>query len=1307
MAISSIISDEIKKIELSIDSCLRKDRPQFIKRLQNIKNKLRRGQGIENSLINLMADVEKSIGNRNLRQIFAPKFRYPLKLPILEKKTEIISLIQKHQVVVIAGETGSGKTTQLPKMCVESGQGREGKIGCTQPRRVAATSIARYLSSEVVECEHAVSYKIRFDTNDSDSAWIKIMTDGILLAEIHEDPYLYEYDTIIIDEAHERSLNIDFILGYLKTLLPKRPDLKIIISSATIDTESFARFFDNAPIVEVSGRMYPVTLYYQPIDKEKEEAGDITIIDAAIESAKFIFESDDTGDVLIFMPGEADIREAIDRLNGASWCQADVMPLFSRLSSLEQNRIFENKQRKVIVATNIAETSITVPGIRYVIDTGLARISRYCSRSKTKRLPIESVSQSSAEQRKGRCGRVQDGICIRLYSQEDFELRDKFTAPEIKRSDLAEVILRLAALEMGDIETFPFMDAPSRSAIRDGIQTLIELGAMDKGKKLTELGWELAKIPTDPRMGRILLAALQEDSLSEVLVIASALSIQDPRERPFESASKADECHRQFMDKNSDFLSFWNLWSHFHRTWAQLKTQNKMRKFCHQNFLSYTRMTEWCDLHDELYDLLQDSGKLKLNPSSGTYQSIHKAILSGFLGHICHKKEKNIYYARQNQEVMLFPGSALFNEGSEWIVAAEIVETSKLFARTLAKIDVSWIEPLAHHLVEYTYTDARWNPQSCQVNANEKVTLWGLIIVPQRTVHYGRINRKESREILIRHGLVREEGIGNFPFLKTNQNLISSVRRIENKLRKRNLLADETVLEQFYLEKLPDVVNFHELQQWCEQHPKEDFLNMKLLDILAQELPKLDEKEYPDYILLGSQKLELVYTFDPEIVEDGITVRVPTDMIHQITPEPFSWLIPGWLEEKISECMKSLSKDLRRKLMPIADRVREIMKEMIRNPVISIFQAIENFVYEKYHLRIQPEDWHLEEVPKHLFFRYEVIDAYNRPITSGRDLACLQGQIKINRPNAAWETVRQKWFLPKLRTWCFGQLPESIEITPFQGGLPHLGYPGLEIVQNDINRNLFHTREEAEENIKKSTQLLLEYSLATEFSKIQRALSILEPLQKKFIRLNWTRYLEEESLAAAKKSFLTLEDKVIRCEKDFVQLKQETHTKIWQWFDQWPNLLTSILEQYEKVMLMISSDPYRQAQGYQGDCVSDVKKSLQEFFPKHFLLDIPLASLQHYPRYLKALQIRLQRVITDPPKDHKRRQEISVHLENLENGKMILEDTLHAKKLLEEYRWMIEEFKVSTYAQELGTSFPISPKKLLQKWAEVEEYIVR
>ena len=1299
------MQEEIKALERQIACCLYKDRHRFRRKLQRIKKQERHGGNCEAALLQLLEQVESSVALRNYRGANVPAVTYPPGLPILGKKTEIIELIQQHQVIVVAGETGSGKTTQLPKFCIESGQGREGKIGCTQPRRVAATSIARYLSQEF-SASHSVVYKIRFLSTDSDKALIKFMTDGILLAEMQSDHLLREYDTLIIDEAHERTLNIDFILGNIKQILPRRPDLKVIISSATIDTESFAKFFDDAPIIEVSGRLYPVTVYYNPIDHQLEESGDLTIIDQAVATAQKLYQESSRGDMLVFMPGEADIRETVDKLRGAKWCQAEILPLFGRLTAAEQNRIFTSgERRRIVVATNIAETSLTIPGIRYVIDSGTARISRYCPRSKTKRLPIEAISRSSAQQRQGRCGRVEDGVCVRLYYEEDFLARDQFTAPEIRRSDLAEVILRMAALQMGAIEDFPFIDPPARNAIGDAVNTLRELGALDSKNQLTALGREMAALPIDPRTARILLAAIETGALAEILIIAAALSIQDPRERPFEKASEADERHKAFMDPRSDFLTYLNLWQEYHDKWEQLQTQNKMRKFCRQHFLSYTRMREWCDLHRELTAILKDQKKLRLRRDPAEYDSIHKAILSGFLAHICQKKEKNFFYARQNQELMIFPGSALFNRFPDWVVAAELVETSRLFARTVAQIEMDWIEPLAGHLVNRSYHQPRWDRRSGQVIAKEKVSLWGFVIVAQRPVHYGRIDRCEARNVFIREGLVPGEIDGDFPFLQANLQLIAQVRAIEAKVRKRNLLAEDEALSQFYQERLPDLVNVVELRRHQQRHTNDHRLQMELADVIQRQLPPTNSEDYPDSILLGSQRLRLDYCFAPGDDGDGITLEVPLDTVHQLDPRHFEWLVPGWREEKVLALLKSLSKDFRRRLTPLADRCQEIMAT-ISPQGDSLIAVLEQTIAKRYGIEIQRQDWQLQNLESHLFFRFRVIDDSGKVLATGRDLAAIQEKLPMRRQHPAWEQAQKKWFLPRLRNWCFGELPISVEITPYQGGLPHLGYPGLEIKDGHINRTLFTSSEQAGEHTRRAGALLLEYSLSQELARLERALRFSQPLEQCYRRLGWVDDLPRRSLLCLKRSLLTTAPEVIRSEEQFNRHRQRIRAQMDDLPETWRQLLQEILDRCQEVRDWLQSGRYVGARGYLEETSHQVRRNLEELCGPGLLDRNDWQRLQHYPRYLQALIIRLQRATDDPNRDHNKWQEIVPHLRDLEAAAQVLDGEQH-RQLLTEYRWMIEEFKVSVFAQKLKTAQPVSQKKLKQKWEQIENLILR
>lgn len=1298
------LSQEIDTLQRRLTQCLVKDRERLGKRLSALRGRHRQGSDVTNGLVKLIEHVDQSVAARDFRFANVPNLTYPKRFPILEKQPEILDAVGKHRVLIVAGETGSGKTTQLPKICLEAGRGREGKIGVTQPRRVAATSVTRYLETQVHGKDKPVSYKIRFHTNDSDHAYIKLMTDGILLAETQTDPHLYEYDTLIIDEAHERSLNIDFILGYLKRLLPKRPDLHIIVSSATMDTKAFSEFFDNAPIIEVSGRTYPVTVLYDPIDRKLEELGELTMIDKAAAVVKDLLDTTLRGDILVFMPTEADIRETIERLRGCRCKDLVILPLFSRLTVEEQNRIFaETPQRKVIVATNIAETSITIPGIRFCVDSGYARISRYCPRSKTKRLPVENISRSSAEQRKGRCGRVEEGVCIRLYPEEELETREQFTSPEIKRADLSEVILRMLALSLGDIENFSFVDAPSKTAIRDGLNTLRELGAITADNELTDLGRAMSQIPSDPRTSRILLAARENNALKEVLIIASVLSIQDPRERPYEKQGEADEKHRQFVNRESDFLSCLNLWNHYHETMRKLKTQGKIRKFCRENFLSFPRMREWTDLHEELTSTMADHNLLHLNREAPSYEAIHKSMLAGYLGHIGQQKDKNTYNGRGGMEFMVFPGSGQFDRSYEWIVAAELVETSRLFARTVARIDVGWVEPLAKDLCSYSYHDPHFDIKSGQVVAFERATLWGLTVVSRRRVHYGRINRQEAREIFIREGLLAGDIGTPFRFLAANNKLIASVVALENKIRKRALLIDEGDIGGFYLERLPDVVNVQELKDFlASQGSYENRLLMSLTDILREGAPSVSEQDFPDYLLLGSHKLPLTYKFDPDVADDGVTLNIPEDILPQLAPEPFEWLIPGMLPDKLTALLKSLSKDLRKQLVPLPDKVADIIARMPRQHE-SLLGELEKFLRKEYNTRVEREDWQLEEVPPCYSMRFAVLSQNGNVIASSRNLRELQTKIQSDRVDILWEKAHKKWFLPNLRNWCFNDLPEKIEVSPQCGGLPHLGYPGLELSEGQVNRTLFTSLDEAVRETRRATSMLLEFSLRQELQALERTLTFPQELEKNYVRKGWARNLREESYLCLKQSLLEIGDELIRKEESFASKRGEIQERLCSIVSQWIKLLTAIWEQYQAVETEAVRPAFRNGHKSLALVWQEARSHLQELFPARFISAMRLSVLEHYPRYLKGLAQRLSRALVEPARDRKKWEEIAPHLAHLQEARGLLagNSDQQLRQLVDDYRWLLEELKISVFAQELKTACPVSGKRLLQRWEEI------
>ncbi|WP_372367012.1 ATP-dependent RNA helicase HrpA [Candidatus Uabimicrobium sp. HlEnr_7] len=1282
----------LESLSQQIKNCLPRDRYRLGKMLHSIKKNKRQNRNIENRLLEANIRIEESIALYEYRKENVPAITYPAGLPILEKKDEIIQTIRNHSVVVICGETGSGKTTQLPKMCVEAGCGISGKIGCTQPRRIAATSIAERIREELsTSNKETVSYKIRFTSSDSDKSYIKLMTDGILLAETQNDRFLMEYDTIIIDEAHERSLNIDFILGYLKQLLKKRPELKIIISSATIDTERFSKYFDDAPIIEVSGRLYPVEVMYLPLDKELEDSGEITLIDAAVQAVDLVVGSEEShGDILVFMAAEQDIRETVEKLQ--KWSQSyDILPLFGRLSSKEQNRVFRNSNlRKIIVSTNIAETSLTIPGIRYVVDSGCARISRYSPRTRTQRLPIEAISQSSANQRKGRCGRVADGVCIRLYSEEDFLSREKYTSPEIRRSNLAEVILRMISLKLGDIEIFPFIEPPSRTAILDGFDILGELGALDTRKMLTTLGRKMSRLPIDPRTSRMLIEAQQENSLREVLVIASALSIPDPRQRPVEKQEEADRMHQMFIDQHSDFVSFLNIWDKYQESWETLKTQNKVRKFCNKHFLSYPRMREWRDIHKQLASIMKQENSATVNEHPASYEATHKAILSGFLSNICSKKEKNNYLGRANKEYIIFPGSGQYSRGFAWIVAAELVETSQLFARTVAKIQPEWIEPLARDLCHYSYSNARWDLKGQQPVADKKVTLFGLVIVPQKRTYYGKINRKVSRDLFVQ-AIIDEEVYHPFSFLKANRKLIESVVQMENKIRKHTLLVEDEDLKEFYYQALPNVVDVRELRKFLRENPKYQKLYMKQSDILQiDDEPNINEELFPDYIMLGDLEMPLNYHFEPVDEKDGVTLSISRNLLHQLTPEPFEWLVPGMLEDKIHCLLRSLPKDTRRKMQPLADHAHRIYKGLPRSHN-TLLSEIRKYIRNEFSLSIPKEEWRLDRLDLYLKMRFQIVDKNNNVLAIDRDLSSLQKRFQAKSQDDAWHKAARKWTLKNLSTWDFNELPESINVTEEMGDIPYLGYPGLQLTNKQVHRTLFRKLNIAEKATREATNFLLTTSLEKELKKLERLLKLSKELQGDMKHFSLSDNVKKESIDFLRNTLLH-SDEVIRTREAFQEKSRNIIQTLPKITIEYIDLLEEIIDELDRIEEALYEGKFSK------DYKATIHRDIKQLFPEKFLTFYILPQLQNHPRYLKCLQIRIEKATNDQSKDERKCEEILLHTVRYNELKVSAANSPnYIWRMIEEYRWMIEEFKISVFSQKLKTLYPISAKRLEKK----------
>ncbi len=1100
--------------------------------------------------------LKKRMDERRTR---LPLIVYPPALPILEKRDEIVAAIRKHPVVVITGETGSGKTTQIPKMCLEAGRGLAGLIGCTQPRRIAATTVARRIAEELgEEIGRSIGYKIRFDDRTPRNAFLKIMTDGILLMEAQTDPLLRAYDTIIVDEAHERNLNIDFILGILKNILGRRRDLRVVITSATIDTEKFSRAFDNAPIIEVSGRVYPVEVRYEPLDRDLEEKGEITHIDAAVRAVEELTRQRSAGDILIFMPTERDIRETRELLSGRLREEATILPLFSRLTRSEQERVFQPMHlRKIVIATNVAETSLTIPGIRYVIDTGLARISQYNPRSRTAGLPVRAISRSSADQRKGRCGRVENGICIRLFTEEDYLGRPLYTPPEILRANLAGVILRMLSLGLGNIDAFPFIDPPAPKSVKDGIDILLELGAIEREEnesrrktnpwRLTERGRIMARLPIDPRIARMILEAKKEGCLPEILIIAAALSIQDPRERPAEKEAQADQMHALFKDPASDFVSLLRIWQRCHNAGDSPKTQNRIRRFCRDHFLSYRRIREWRDVHDQLRTILTEQKFLSARPPAPRkegvelYAAIHRSILSGYLGHIAVKKEKNLYTATQGRQAMIFPGSGLFNRAGNWIVAAEMVETSRLFARTAANIESAWLEELGGELCRRTYSAPHWEKNRGEVVASEQVTLFGLIIVPGRPASYSRIDPAEASRIFIRSALVAGEVQRPLPFLIHNQALIEKIAGMEEKVRRHDLLVGEEEMAQFYEKRLPGIFDIRTLQRMVRDRGDDAFLRMREEDLLVQSPDSAEIALFPEVVSTGGWRLDCVYRYDPGKPEDGVTLKIPVQAARSVPAAALDWAVPGLLREKIAALLRGLPKEYRKKLLPLAGTCDVILAQMPREG--ALLTALGRFLYERFGVNIPSDRWPLDGLEEHLKLRFSVVDGKDRELAAGRDIAILEKGFVDQEESRAFAKARKTWEKSGLTTWDFGNLPEQISLR--DGGI-HAppAFPALAADETGVGIRLFRSANEALLSHRKGVRALLALRFREDLRHLRKTVAPTGDLKIWAAAFGGVKPLEN---ALVEKVMTDLFDADVRTEADFVQHAERIRPEIMPW----------------------------------------------------------------------------------------------------------------------------------------------------------------
>ncbi|WP_040552193.1 ATP-dependent RNA helicase HrpA [Rheinheimera nanhaiensis] len=1287
----------VSELHSRITHCLLKDQFRLRRRLQHCKTLT--DDALTAQLNRIAADISRSEALRSARSENLPKVTYPPQLPVSEKKDDIKAAIAAHQVVIIAGETGSGKTTQIPKICLELGRGVAGMIGHTQPRRLAARSVCDRIAEEL-QCQvgNQVGYKIRFGDHTGDNTFVKLMTDGILLAEIQQDRFLNQYDTIIIDEAHERSLNIDFLLGYFKQLLPKRPDLKLIITSATIDPQRFSRHFFNAPVIEVSGRTFPVETRYRPVSEQDDKDADQLqgIFDAVAELYR-----EPPGDILIFLNGEREIRDTADALEKLKLPHTEVLPLYARLSAAEQNRIFQSHAgRRIVLATNVAETSLTVPGIRYVIDPGTARLSRYSYRSKVQQLPIEAISQASANQRKGRCGRVAAGICIRLYSEEDFNSRPEFTDPEILRTNLASVIMQMLALGLGDIAAFPFLQKPDSRFINDGIKLLEELGAIplqrDKtGLKLTELGKKLARLPIDPRLARMVLFAADNGSLGDMLVLAAALSIQDPRERPLDKQQKADQCHSRFADPDSDFASWLKLWQYLQEQQEQL-SNNQFRRLCRQEFLNYLRVREWQDLTGQLTQLMQEQG-YSVNSQSAGYQAIHQAVLSGLLGQVGFKDSEADYLGPRQTRFYVFPGSHLFKRKPKWVAAAEWVETSKLYARTLAKIEPEWIEPLAEHLVSRSYSEPHWEKKRGAVIAYEQVSLYGLVIVPKRAVLYSKIDPAVCHTLFIRAALVGQELGTNEAFLQHNQQLIDNVTALEEKSRRRDILVDEETLAAFYAERIPQWANNRiDFAKWWKKKRSEDasYLNFDPSSLFNRDASDITADKFPESWRQGNLTLPLEYHFAPGEIDDGVSLIIPLALLNQLEDDGFDWLIPALRHELLVALIKSLPKQYRRNFVP-APNYADALMQSIAPEQGKLLAVVTERLKRMSGVTIPEDAWDLTSIPAHLKLNFKVVDDKGTTLQQSRSLSLLQqglqGEVQQSLSQVAEQGIEQD----KLTQWSFGTLPR--EYIKLQAGYEIKAFPALVDERDSVAIKLLDNPQQALHASKQGLRRLLLLNIPSPVKYLQESLPNKAKLGLYFNPFGRVLELIDDCIAAGVDA-LVAQQALPQTETEFSALKELVRAELGDTVLAIALKVEQILTLYHDMQKRLKGKvdlAHVQSQG-------DIKRQLDELIFKGFVSSHGTARLDDILRYLQAMQKRLEKLPVDPQRDRLLMHEY----QKAEDAYHKLLGKFSGSKLLPEpvqaIYWMLQELKVSLHAQQLGTAYPVSVKRVLHAVADIK-----
>ncbi|WP_228893547.1 ATP-dependent RNA helicase HrpA [Pseudoduganella aquatica] len=1319
-----------------------------------------------------------------------PPITFPEDLPVSGRREEIAEALMKHQVIIVSGETGSGKTTQLPKICLELGRGRKGLIGHTQPRRIAASSTAKRIAQELgTPLGENVGFKVRFADTLMRGACVKLMTDGILLAETQTDPLLKGYDTIIIDEAHERSLNIDFLLGYLKQLLPRRPDLKIIITSATIDADRFSRHFGTpekpAPVIEVSGRLYAVEVRYRPVERDQVAMGGANaanpspqqgkaaaarekrdLMDAVVDGVDEVCRIG-SGDVLVFLPGEREIRDAAEALRKHHPPHVEILPLFARLSVEEQERVFRTSNaRRIVLATNVAETSLTVPGIRYVVDAGLARVKRYSYRNKVEQLQVEPIAQSAANQRAGRCGRVADGVCVRLYDEQDYLQRPKFTEPEILRSSLAAVILRMKSLHLADVETFPFIEPPMARAIADGYQLLQELGAVDEYNQLTPLGRKLAKLPLDPRVGRMILAAHDNASLTEVLIVASALSVQDPRDRPVEHQQAADEAHKKFADEKSEFLSYIKIWRWFEGAIEHKKTNRQLQENCRSNFLSQVRLREWRDVHSQLLTIVKEQG-WRMNEAPATYENLHLALLTGLLGNVGFKGEDEPgagFLGARGIKFHIWPGSNLLKKPGKWIMAAELVETTRLYARCVAKIEPEWLEKVGGHLLKKSWGEPRWEKRSAQVTASERATLYGLVVYSQRRINYGAFNPQEAREIFIRDALVGGDYDTRAPFFAHNHKLVKEIENLEHKSRRLDVLVDDELIAAFYDKLIPaDVVNGAGFEKWHKEataaEPKLLYLNRD--ELMRHEAAGVTTDLFPKTMMAAGLEMALTYHFEPGSVRDGVTLAVPLYALNQLSRERCEWLVPGMLKEKVHLLLKSLPQKLRRHCVPLPDYAAKFCERVHAALAFGrgdLIDAIIADIRKEITIGVLTTDFKPETLPAHHFMNFKVIDEHGRQLDMGRNLATLQAeygmqarqsfqkmaetttpagtQLRAGTPaagagaaaagagklahggiaadaargaapnagkggkagaqsgaaaNAAANAPAAQSATTGITAWTFGELPELLEIV--QGKLTLIGFPALVDKGTHCDLEVFDDPTVAARTHRVGLRRLFALQMKDQIKFVEKSIPNLQQMGMQFMSMGTQEELRDQIINKAL-DIACLQDPLPTDAATFAKRKDEGKSRLVLLVNEVARLLSQVLTEFHGLP--------KRLQGINAQVAADMQAQLQGLVHKRFLLESDYAQLAHFPRYLKAMNVRLEKLRADPARDAKLMaewQSAAAPYQRLMRDKTAGRNT---DPKLVEFRWMLEELRVSLYAQELRTPMPVSAKRLQKVWESMQ-----